>query len=74
MGLIYTKLYLDFEKNNWKEISHNPVVFEALDDVSLEIYDLSQNSHQLKFRKGGKIHFFRVVGKFRLTWNDEDLI
>ena len=74
MGLLYTKFYLDFDPNEWREISHNPTIFEALDDISLEIYDISQNSHQLKFRKGGEIKLFRVVGKFRLTWDDEDLI
>lgn len=75
MGLLYTKFYLDFEQSHWKEISHNPVIFEAIEDgVSLEIYDVSQNSYKLKFRKGGKLQLFKVVGKFRLTWADDDLI
>ncbi len=75
MGLLYTKFYLDFEPNDWKEISNNPVIFETIaDNVSLEIYDTSQNSYKLKFRKGGKLELFRVVGKFRLTWDDKDLI
>lgn len=75
MGLLYTKFYLDFEPSDWKEISNNPVIFETItDDVSLEIYDTSQNSYKLKFRKGGKLQLFRVVGKFRLTWDDKDLI
>lgn len=75
MGLLYTKFYLDFDPNEWKEISGNPVTFQTIaDDVSLEIYDTSQNSYKLKFKKGGKLHLFRVVGKFRLTWDDDDLI
>jgi hypothetical protein len=75
MGLLYTKFYLDFEPHDWKEVSNNPVIFETIaDDVSLEIYDTSQNSYKLKFRKGGKLELFRVVGKFRLTWDDKDLI
>ena len=75
MGLLYTKFYLDFEPNEGKEISGNPVVFETItDDVSLEIYDTSQNSYKLKFKKGGKLQLLRVVGKFRLTWDDNDLI
>ncbi len=74
MGLLYTKFYLDFEPDEWKQISTNPVLFEALDDnVSLDIYDTSQNNYKLKFKKGGKIKIFRVVGKFRLTWDDEDV-
>ena len=75
MGLLYTKFYLDFEPHDWKEVSNNPVIFETIaDDVSLEIYDTSQNSYKLKFRKGGKLELFRVVGKFSLTWDDKDLI
>lgn len=74
MGLLYTKFYLDFEPTEWKQVSANPVVFETIaDGVSLEIYDTSQNSYRLKFRKGGRMQLFRVVGKFRLTWDDKDL-
>lgn len=73
MGLLYTKLYLDFDENEWKQISNNPTTFESLDDVSLEILDTSQNSKQLQFKKGGKISILRVVGKYRLTWNDDDI-
>lgn len=75
MGLLYTKLYFDFEPDEWKQISINPVTFQTLEDnVSLEIMDTSQNSYQLQFKKGGKLNLFRVVGKFRLTWNDDDII
>lgn len=75
MGLLYTKFYIDFESNEWKQISTNPVIFETIaDGVSLEIYDTSQNSYKLKFRKGGRMQLFRVVGKFRLTWDDADLV
>jgi len=75
MGLLYTKLYLDFEPNEWNQVSTNPITFETLEDkVSLEIMDTSHNSYNLQFKKGGKLNLFRVVGKFRLTWNDDDLI
>ena len=75
MGLLYTKFYLDFEPTEWKQVSANPVIFETITDgISLEIYDTSQNSYKLKFRKGGRMQLFRVVGKFRLTWDDKDLI
>jgi len=73
MGLLYTKLYMDFEENEWKQISNTPTTFEALDNTFLEILDTSQNSKQLQFKKGGKITILRVVGKFRLTWNDDDI-
>lgn len=75
MGLIYTKLYVDFEKEEWKQISNTPVTFESLkDNVHLEIMDTSKNSYNLQFKKGGKLNLFRVVGKFRLTWNDGDIV
>lgn len=75
MGLLYTKFYLDFEPHEWKEISSNPVIFETvIDNVSLEIYDASQKLYKLKFRKGGRLQLFRVAGKFRLIWDDKDLI
>lgn len=75
MGLLYTKFYLDFDPDEWKEISRNPVIFETIsDNVSLEIYDTSQNLYNLKFRKGGKLQILKVVGKFRLTWDDNDLL
>ena len=75
MGLIYTKLYVDFDPNQWKQISTNPITFQCIDDnVSLEIMDTSQNSRHLNFKNGGKINLLRVVGKFRLTWADEDLL
>jgi hypothetical protein len=75
MGLLYTKLYVDFEPDEWKQISSSPVTFESLkDNVHLEIMDTSKNSCNLQFKKGGKLHLFRVVGKFRLTWDNEDII
>lgn len=73
MGLLYTKLYLDFDENEWKQISNNPTTFEALDDVSLEVLDPSQNSKLLNFKKGGKISILRAVGRYRLTWDDSDI-
>jgi hypothetical protein len=75
MGLLYTKFYLDFEPEQWKQISTNPIIFQTLDDnVTLDIDDTSQNTYKLKFKKGGKLQIFRVVGKFRLTWDDDDLL
>lgn len=75
MGLLYTKFYLDFEPEQWKQISTNPIIFQTLDDnVSLDVDDTSQNTYKLKFKKGGKLQIFRVVGKFRLTWDDNDLV
>ena len=75
MGLLYTKFYMDFEDGDWKQISNNPIVFQTTKGgVSLEVEDVSHKSYKLKFKEGGKIHMFRVTGKFRLTWDDEDVL
>ncbi len=75
MGLLYTKFYMDFEDDEWSQISNDPIIFQTIkDDVNLEIEDSSLKSYKLMFKKGGKIHMFRVTGKFRLTWDDEDLL
>ena len=75
MGLLYTKFYIDFDPEDWKQISTNPIIFEALEDnVFLDIEATSQNNYKLKFKKGGKLEMFRVVGKFRLTWDDDDVL
>ena len=73
MGLLYTKFYMDFDQEDWKQISNNPTIFQTIkDDVSIEVEDTSHKSYKLKFKKGGKLQMFRVTGKFRLTWDDED--
>ena len=55
MGLLYTVFHMDFEENEWKQISNNPIVFQTIkDDVTLEIEDLSHKSYKLNFKKGGK--------------------
>jgi len=75
MGLVHTTQYLDFPSESWKILSNNPTIFEALDDnVVLDIRDLSQREHKLVFKKGGRIEYMRSVGKYRLKWDDVDLI
>lgn len=75
MGLLYTTSYVDFDEHDWKQVVVDPPQFEAVaDSVSLEIFDVSQKSYKLKFKKGARIKSFRVVGKFRLTWDDAHLI
>ncbi len=66
---------MDFEDDQWKQLSNDPIVFQTIkEDVSMEIEDTSHNSYKLRFKEGGKLHMFRVTGKFRLTWDDEDLL
>ena len=75
MGLLYTKFYLDFDSDEWKSVSNEPIVFQAIkEDVTLDIEDTSHKSYKLHFKEGGKIQMFRVTGKFRLTWNDDDVV
>jgi len=75
MGLVHTTHYLDFPSESWKILSNNPTIFEALDDnVVLDIRDLSQREHKLVFKKGGRIEYMRSVGKYRLKWDDVDLM
>ena len=75
MGLLYTKFYIDFDEDEWKQISTNPIVFQTLkDDVTLDIEDTSHKTYKLNFKDGGKIKIFRVTGKFRLTWDDEEIL
>ena len=74
MGLLYTKFHLNFDEEEWNQISNNPIVFQTIkDDVTLEIEDISHKSYKLHFKEGGKLEMFRVTGQFRLIWNDEDV-
>ena len=75
MGLFHTTYYLDFPSEFWRLVSNNPTIFETLvDNVVLEIRDTSHKEHKLVFKKSGKIEYMRSVGKYRLKWNDEDLV
>ena len=75
MGLLHTMRYLDFPTDSWKQVSVNPTIFEVISNSTvLKIYDVSLKVRKLTFRKGAKIKYMRSVGKYRLTWNDEDLV
>jgi len=75
MGLLHTTRYLDFPTDSWKQVSVNPTIFEVISNGTvLEIYDVSLKVRKLTLRKGAKIKYMRSVGKYRLTWNDEDLV
>ena len=75
MGLVHTVNYLDFSTESWKLVSNNPTIFETtVDNVVLDIRDISHTEHKLVFKKGGKLEYMRSVGKYRLRWNDEDLV
>ncbi len=66
---------MDFDDGEWKQISNDPIVFQTIkENVTLDIEDISHKSYKLNFKEGGKIKMFRVTGKFRLTWDDEDIL
>ena len=66
---------MDFDENDWTQISNNPLVFQTQkDNVSLDVEDVSHKSYKLVFKNGAKFHMLRVTGKFRLTWNDDDIV
>lgn len=75
MGLLYTTVHMDFDENEWTQISNNPIIFQTIkDDVILEIDDTSHKSYKLHFKNNGKLNMFRVTGRFRLTWDDDDVV
>ena len=74
MGLLYTKFYMDFEEEEWKQVSNDPVIFQTVKNrVSLDVEDTSHKFYKLQFKKGGKLKLFRIAGKFRLVWDDKDV-
>ena len=67
MGLIHT--------NHWKQISSNPTVFEAIvDNAVIELRDTGHKEQKIVFKNGGQIKYIRSIGKYRLSWDDEDLV
>ena len=75
MGLVYTIHYLDFSSEFWKLVSNNPTIFETIvDNAVLNIRDISHRQHKLIFKKGSRIEYMRSIGKYRLKWNDVDLV
>ena len=75
MGLIHTNHYLDFSSDDWKQISSNPTVFEAIvDNAVIELRDTGHKEQKIVFKKGGQIKYIRSIGKYRLSWDDEDLV
>ncbi len=66
---------MDFDEEEWKQVSNDPIVFQTIkEDVSLEIEDTSHKSYKLNFKEGGKFQMLRVTGKFRLIWDDKDIL
>ena len=66
---------MDFDDTEWKQISNNPIILQTQkDNVSLDREDVSNKSDKLIFKNGAEFQMVRVTGKFRLTWNDDDIV
>lgn len=66
---------MDFNEDEWKQTSNDPIIFQTIKkDVTLEIEDTSHKSYKLNFKEGGTLKMLRVTGRFRLTWDDEDVL
>lgn len=75
MGLLYTKLYLDFDSDQWEQVANDPVTFRArADGTTLDVDDTSHKAYRLVFREGGTVSVMRVTGKFRIRWDEDDIL
>jgi len=75
MGSLDTAQQLDLKLDEWKRTFKFPVDFECMrDSCSFEVVDLEEKTHKMAFQKGGTMKFEKIEGKFRLSWNDNDLI
>jgi hypothetical protein len=76
--------FLSFEPHEWKQVSTNPLIFEALkDNTVLKVIEIehddsisTQNRKRIEFKKGAKVEVSVVAGKlgallFRLTYDDD---
>ena len=65
----------EIRNESWKLLSNNPTIFETVvDNVVLAIRDISHREQKLVFKKGSKLEYMRSIGKYRLKWDDEDLM
>jgi len=75
MGELFTMTFTDFKEDEWKLIKELPVTLECLKDNSMiEIIDIYDKIHKMTFQQGGKIFIDKIEDKYRLYWDDDDLI
>ncbi len=75
MGSLSTMIIGDFKGDEWKKTKGIPVILECLKDNSMiEIIDIDGKIHKMTFQQGGKIFIDKIEDKYRLYWNDDDLI
>ncbi len=75
MGELFSAVLADFKGDEWKLIKEHPVTLECLKDNSMiEIIDIDGKIHKMTFQQGGKISIDEIEDKYRVYWNDDDLI
>jgi len=75
MGSLSTMIIGDFKGDEWKMTKGTPVILECLKDSSMiEFIDIDYKLHKMTFQQGGKIFIDKIEDKYRLHWNDDDLI
>ena len=75
-----TNDFLSFDPHEWKQISENPVIYEALkDNIIVKFFDYTkkedhstQELNRLVFKKGEKVEVTTVGEKFRLIREDDE--
>ena len=75
MGELFSAVLADFKGDEWKITKEHPVILECLKDNSMiEIIDIDGKIHKMTFQQGGKIFIDEIEDKYRVYWNDDDLI
>jgi len=75
MGELFTAVLADFKEDEWKIVKERPVILECLKDNSMiEIIDIDGKIHKMTFQQGGQIGIDEIEDKYRIYWNDDDLI
>ncbi|KAG2474527.1 MAG: hypothetical protein NPMRTH4_360013 [Nitrosopumilales archaeon] len=67
--------FADFNEDEWKKIQELPLILECLkDNTMIEFIDIDNKIHKMTFQQGGKIFIDKIDDKYRLYWDDDDLI
>ncbi len=75
MGELFTAVLADFKEDEWKIVKERHVILECLKDNSMiEIIDIDGKIHKMTFQQGGQIGIDEIEDKYRVYWNDDDLI
>jgi len=75
MGELFSAVLADFKEDEWKIVKERPVILECLKDNSMiEIIDIDGKIHKMTFQQGGQISIDEIEDKYRVYWNDDDLI